>query len=146
MPASGSDIICAQVELWKKYTGRLSEIWFDGGDDLPGVNEALAAYQPQAVYFGCSMPYNNLRWVGTESGEPSYPVWSNANPGENGQGRPDGTLFAPAESDTTLSPFDEWFWKPAYTYRTLSDLKVRTIAVVALRVGGCCAQKFLPHA
>ena len=141
------------MELWAKYSGRLSEIWFDGGDDLPGVNAALARcvrvcnrvfagldgflrsrmgrrrararYQPQAVYFGGSMPYNNLRWVGTESGEPGYPVWSNADPGENGGGRPDGSEFAPAESDTTLSAFDEWFWKPAYFYRSLDDLKAR---------------------
>ena len=69
------------------------------------------------------MPYNNLRWVGTESGEPGYPVWSNDNPGGYGQGRPDGTAFMPAESDTTLSTGDSWFWKPNYSYRTLKDLQ-----------------------
>ena len=105
--------VAQQIELWKKYAGQLSEIWFDGGDDLPGVNDALAKYQPQAVYFGGSMPDNNLRWVGTESGEPQYPVWSRDNPGSYGTGRPDGTVFMPAESDTTLSTGDVWFWKPS---------------------------------
>jgi len=46
--------VAQQIELWKKYEGLLSEVWFDGGDDLPGVNEALAAYQPNAVFFGGS--------------------------------------------------------------------------------------------
>ena len=115
--------VAQQIELWKKYEGQLSECWFDGGDDLPGVNEALAAYQPQAVFFGGSMPYNNLRWVGTESGTPGYPVWSNDNPGGYGQGNPDGSVFMPAESDTTLSTGDSWFWKPNYSYRTLADLQ-----------------------
>ena len=90
---------------------------------MPGVNEALAAYQPQAVFFGGSMAYNNLRWVGTESGTPSYPVWSNDNPGGYGTGRPDGSVFMPAESDTTISASDQWFWKPNYDFRTLADLQ-----------------------
>lgn len=39
--------LAMQVEVWSKYSGLLDEIWFDGGDDMPGVNEALAQYQPQ---------------------------------------------------------------------------------------------------
>jgi alpha-L-fucosidase len=39
--------LAMQVEVWSKYAGQLQEIWFDGGDDMPGVNEALAQFQPQ---------------------------------------------------------------------------------------------------
>jgi len=39
--------LAMQVEVWSKYAGKLQEIWFDGGDDMPGVNEALSQYQPQ---------------------------------------------------------------------------------------------------
>jgi alpha-L-fucosidase len=115
--------VAQQTELWKRYAGRFGELWFDGSDDIPGVNDALAMYQPQAVYFGGSMPYNNIRWVGTESGTPSYPVWSNADPGSYGTGNPNGTVFMPAESDTTTNPNDVWFWNADYQYRTLQDLQ-----------------------
>lgn len=120
--------VAQMVELWSAYPGQFSELWFDGGDDLPGVNAAIAKYQPQAVYLAGSMPWNNLRWVGTEDGHPAYPVWSTTDYATGGQpaaggGDPMGPMFAPAETDTTLSVADAWFWKPGYAYRTLADLQ-----------------------
>ena len=66
----------------------------------------------------------------TESGTPSYPVWSTAQPGSYGGGDPNGTVFMPAESDTTMSTQDVWFWKPVYSYRSLADLKSVYLATV----------------
>ena len=43
--------VAQMTELWSRYPGELAELWFDGGDDLPGINEAAGKYQPQAVYF-----------------------------------------------------------------------------------------------
>ena len=120
--------VAQMTELWSRYPGEFSELWFDGGDDLPGVNDAIARFQPQAVYLGGSMKQNNLRWVGTESGHPRGPVWSTTDEAAGGQpaagaGNPQGALFSPAETDTTLSREDAWFWKPGYSYRSLPDLQ-----------------------
>jgi alpha-L-fucosidase len=120
--------VAQMTELWSRHAGEFSELWFDGGDDLPGVNDAIARYQPQAVYFSGSMKKNNLRWVGTEHGTPQYPVWSTTDEEAGGQptagaGNPLGAMFAPAETDTTLSTHGGWFWKPGYSYRTLQDLQ-----------------------
>jgi alpha-L-fucosidase len=115
--------LAQQTELWSRYAGKFSILWFDGSDDIPYVNEALLKYQPQAVYFGGTASYNNVRWVGTESGLPDYPVWSNADPGSYGNGSPDGAVFMPAESDTTTNPNDVWFWNKDYVYRSVQDLQ-----------------------
>jgi alpha-L-fucosidase len=117
-----------QIELWQRYPNQLGELWFDGGADLPGINAAIAAYQPQAALLQGSARRNNIRWVGTESGHAAYPVWSTTDAGASGEpasgsGSPTGALFAPAETDTTLSRSDKWFWKPGYDYRTLPDLQ-----------------------
>lgn len=120
-------IVLAQMrELWTNY-GDLSEIWFDGGCSVPGISDnissLLAELQPHAVYFGGCAKQNNIRWVGTESGVPGYPIWSTADNCQAGLGNPAGNVFCPAETDTTLQQFDHWFWRPNFPIRSLSDLQ-----------------------
>jgi len=123
-------IILAQMrELWTNY-GELSELWFDGGC-IPGLEEAIgdlaSELQPHAVYFGGCSKTNNLRWVGTESGEPSYPIWSTAMGSgrgcQPGGGDLNGNTFCPAETDTTLQLGDNWFYLKSAGYRTVDTLK-----------------------
>ena len=123
-------IVLAQMrELWSNY-GQLSELWFDGGC-IPGLEDAIdklsTTLQPRAVYFnGCSKT-NNLRWIGTESGEPSYPIWSTAMATTSGchygSGSVNGTVFCPAETDTTLQLDDVWFYHKNDGYRSVDILK-----------------------
>ena len=120
-------IVLAQLkELWTNY-GQLAEIWFDGGCSVPGIDDAMNSMirqlQPHAVYFGGCASQNNLRWVGTESGMPGYPLWSSSKGCTPGLGSSDGNVFCPAESDTTLQYFDHWFWRKGYPIRTLADLQ-----------------------
>ena len=120
-------IVLAQMrELWTNY-GALSEIWFDGGCSVPGISDdisnLLEELQPQAVYFGGCAKHNNLRWVGTESGEPGYPIWSTAMDCKAGLGDPQGNIFCPAETDTTLQEGDHWFWRKGFPIRSLEELQ-----------------------
>ena len=124
-------IALAQMrELWSNY-GELSELWFDGGC-IPGLEEAIgdlaSELQPHAVYFGGCSKTNNLRWVGTESGEPSYPIWSTAMGSglacQYGSGDVNGTIFCPAETDTTLQLRDHWFYRNDTGYRDIQTLKM----------------------
>ena len=122
-------IVLAQMrELWTNY-GNLSELWFDGGCSVPGIDgdmsSLLQSLQPHAVYFG-GCPDNNhnvIRWVGTESGEPGYPIWSTSPNCAAGLGSPKGNVFCPAETDTTLQDFDHWFWRSGYPIHSLSILQ-----------------------
>ena len=120
-------IILAQLrELWTNY-GELTEIWFDGGCSVPGISEdisnLLAELQPHAVYFGGCAEKNNIRWVGTESGTPGYPIWSTATNCAAGLGDPNGNVFCPAETDTTLQESGQWFWRPNLPIRSLEELQ-----------------------
>ena len=122
-------IVLAQMrELWINY-GDLSEIWFDGGCSVPGISDdissLLLALQPHAVYFGgCPDGNRNvIRWVGTESGEPAYPIWSTAQNCAGGLGTPKGNDFCPAETDTTLQEGGHWFWRPGFPIRSLAELQ-----------------------
>jgi alpha-L-fucosidase len=120
-------IVLAQMrELWTNY-GELSEIWFDGGCGVPGISDdirkLLSSLQSTAVYFGGCSDSNNIRWIGTESGTPSYPVWTNSDGCSPGHGKANGNVFCPAESDTTLQLFDSWFWRPLLPIRTLDVLQ-----------------------
>ncbi len=112
------------TEIWTRY-GKLFEIWFDGGTlpveaggaDVPGL---LNKYQPQAVCFqGPPGTRSPVRWVGNEQGEAPYPCWSTvfSGTGEDGAteptnpgGDPNGTLWAPAESDMP-NRNHRWFWR-----------------------------------
>ena len=120
-------IVLAQMrELWANY-GELAEIWFDGGCSVPGISEniskLLAELQPHAVYFGGCAENNIIRWVGTESGTPGYPIWSAATNCAAGLGDPNGNVFCPAETDTTLQESDHWFWRPNFPIRSLEELQ-----------------------
>lgn len=112
-------IVYAQVtELWSNY-GELAEIWFDGGtfNYSEGLQALLTKLQPNAVTFQGPKGYPNvIRWVGTELGDAPYPCWSTAN---NSDAYGGGSIFpnsiwAPAESDTTIMNEDRWFWSPDY--------------------------------
>ena len=123
-----ADIVLAQLtELWSNY-GDWAELWFDGGcTAIPSISDRIAnlleKLQPKAVYFQACGKENNIRWIGTESGSPNYPVWSASNRCKGGQGDPDGNVFCPAEADTTLQSFDRWFWRDGFQIRSLEELK-----------------------
>lgn len=129
----GKIVLAQLTELWSKY-GELMELWFDGGCSVPGISdeisEMLDKLQPNAVYFGGCAHKNNLRWVGTESGLPKYPIWSTAVDCAAGLGDPKGNIFCPAESDTTLQMFDHWFWRKDFPIRSLEELKTVYISTV----------------
>jgi len=70
---------------------------------------------------------NNVDWVGTESGMPSYPVWSTGcdAPGAGSQGvSPESspTQFCPKGSDATLQSPDVWFWQKGTPIKSLATL------------------------
>jgi alpha-L-fucosidase len=122
-------IVLAQMrELWSNY-GQISEIWFDGGCSVPGTSDSISnlllTLQPEAVYFnGCPADQRNaIRWVGTESGMPGYPIWSTSTSCSSGQGSPKGDIFCPAETDTTLQLGDHWFWRAGFPIRSLATLQ-----------------------
>ena len=122
-------IALADIRSLLTNYGELSEIWLDSGCSIPGLSEVIAdlltATQPTAVYFnGCTPNFINVvRWVGTESGLPSYPIWSTSSDCGGSHGSPSGLYFCPAESDTTLQLNDQWFWRAGHPIRSLSDLQ-----------------------
>lgn len=122
----GKIVLAQMKELWSNY-GQLAEIWFDGGCSVPGtsdqISNLLTQLQPHAVYFGGCAKQNNIRWIGTESGEPSYPIWSTSDDCHEGAGDPNGNIFCPAESDTTLQEGDHWFQRNSFSIRSLDELK-----------------------
>eukprot|EP00026_Physarum_polycephalum_P006395 Phypoly_transcript_06437.p1 GENE.Phypoly_transcript_06437~~Phypoly_transcript_06437.p1 ORF type:complete len:419 (+),score=34.79 Phypoly_transcript_06437:511-1767(+) len=113
------DIVLRQLtEIWTRY-GDLTEIWFDGGtyDFSDKIANLLEKLQPNAIAFQGPMGFpNDIRWVGTELADPPYPCWSTAvNSSDYGGGSagPE-TVWAPAESDTTIRNGDRWFWTESY--------------------------------
>ncbi len=75
------------------------------------LTHLLNTLQPGAVVFGGSgVSPSPLRWVGTESGLPSYPLWSTGCGSNNGD--PTSTQWCPGTSDTTLQNGDHWFYVP----------------------------------
>ena len=104
----------------------------------PGISERikgrivplLQKLQPGAVTYGAGIENdaNEVDWIGTETGEPVYPVWSpgcNA-PGAGGRGvspaSPSATAFCPKGADCTLQSPDTWFWEPDHAIKPLSQL------------------------
>ena len=117
-------IVLAQLEeLWSRYPNMFTEIWFDGGYGgfiKDEVTALLEKYQPQAAAFnGVGVAPNAVRWIGTEWGNPSYPVWST---GQTNEGNMNSPNFVPPVCDTTLQNFDTWFWDPSVGIRSLADL------------------------
>jgi alpha-L-fucosidase len=129
-------------ELLTNY-GQIHEVWFDGANgegpngkkqeyDWPRVWGEVRHLQPRAVMFSDSGP--DVRWCGNESGSAGDPNWSMVNPnivrapGMSGvpggmdslqHGNQDGTVWRPAECDTSIRP--GWFHHPA------DDARVRTV-------------------
>jgi|EP01043_Picozoa_sp_COSAG02_P036674 alpha-L-fucosidase len=110
-------------EIWSGY-GDLAELWFDGGTmDLvlaPKVTTLLAKLQPKALCFQGPTSKQAVRWAGSESGSAPEPNWSTAkNSVSFGSGDPNAAIWAPSESDVTLSSTGEWYWKPGQPIKSL---------------------------
>ncbi|MBT4410970.1 MAG: sulfatase-like hydrolase/transferase, partial [Bacteroidetes bacterium] len=95
--------------------GETIEVWFDGSCKID-VSDILEKYAKNSVIF--QGPHATLRWPGTESGKLFYPAWNTVKSEdfETGvstqiHGDPDGDIWAPLETNTTL--YDHhWFWSP----------------------------------
>jgi alpha-L-fucosidase len=141
-----NDVYCDQLtELLTNY-GRLNEVWFDGANgegpngkrqeyDWPRVWALVRKLQPRAVMFSDAGP--DVRWCGNETGSAGDPNWSTVDPsvvpvpGLSGKniiaslqhGDPAGSVWRPAECDTSIRP--GWFHHPA------EDERVRTVDQLA---------------
>jgi alpha-L-fucosidase len=137
-----NDLYCEQLtELLTQY-GPMAEVWFDGANgegpngkrqvyDWPRVWGLVKKLQPEAVIFSDAGP--DVRWCGNEKGIAGDPNWSPVDPakvpypGVSGpgitaalqHGDPDGSVWRPAEADTSIRR--GWFYDPA------QDGAVRTI-------------------
>jgi alpha-L-fucosidase len=137
-----NDLYCDQLtELLTQY-GPLSEVWFDGANgegpngrrqvyDWRRVWALVRMLQPDAVMFSDAGP--DVRWCGNEKGIAGEPNWSTVDPsvvtfpGATGpgvtaalqHGDPRGSVWRPAEADTSIRP--GWFYHPA------EDARVRTV-------------------
>lgn len=136
-----NDLYCGQLtELLTQY-GPLTEVWFDGANgegpngkrqvyDWPRVWALVRRLQPDAVMFSDAGP--DVRWCGNEHGIAGDPNWSTVDPsvvafpGATGpgitaalqHGDPNGTVWRPAEADTSIRP--GWFYHPAEDGRVRS--------------------------
>jgi len=136
-----NDVYCDQLtELLTGY-GPLAEVWFDGANgegpngrrqvyDWPRFFGLVKRLQPGAVVFSDAGP--DVRWCGNERGAAGDPNWSTVDPaavphpGADGpgivaalqHGDPDGTVWRPAEVDTSIRP--GWFYHPAEDDRVRS--------------------------
>jgi alpha-L-fucosidase len=129
------------TELLTRY-GPLAEVWFDGANgegpngkkqvyDWPRTFAIVRRHQPDAVIFSDAGP--DVRWCGNENGSAGDPNWSTVDPsivtypGASGvgvidalqHGHPAGSVWRPAECDTSIRP--GWFYHPA------ENTKVRTV-------------------
>jgi alpha-L-fucosidase len=129
-----NDFYCDQLtELLTRY-GPIAEVWFDGANgegpngrrqvyDWPRIFGLVRRLQPQAVMFSDAGP--DVRWCGNEAGAAGDPNWSTVDPaavpypGASGDaviaalqhGDPRGSVWRPAETDTSIRP--GWFYHPA---------------------------------
>jgi len=135
------------TELLSNY-GAVHEVWFDGANgegasgrrqvyDWPRYWAVVRRLQPEAVIFSDAGP--DIRWIGNERGVAGETNWSTVDPavvpfpGATGPavermlqvGDPNGRVWRPGETDTSIRP--GWFWHPA------EDTRVRSVAdLVAL--------------
>lgn len=136
-----NDVYADQLtELLTQY-GPLREVWFDGANgegpngkrqayDWPRTFGLVKKLQPNAVVFSDAGP--DVRWCGNENGTAGEPNWSSVDParvpapGVSGpgvidalqHGDRDGTVWRPAEADTSIRP--GWFHHPAEDTRVKS--------------------------
>jgi alpha-L-fucosidase len=131
----------AQLEELLGDYGDLVEVWFDGANgegpngkrqvyDWPRTWALVKKLQPHAVIFSDAGP--DVRWCGNENGTAGEPNWSTVDPakvpvpGVSGpgvtealqHGDRDGTVWRPAEADTSIRP--GWFHHPAEDARVKS--------------------------
>lgn len=136
-----NDIFVEQLtELLTQY-GPVHEVWFDGANgegpngkkqeyDFPRFWSHVRRLQPEAVMFSDAGP--DVRWIGNERGVAGDTNWSTNDPsvvpvpGLSGDavmkmlqdGDPNGSVWRPGETDTSIRP--GWFYHPA------EDSRVRT--------------------
>jgi len=121
------------TELLTGY-GPLAEVWFDGANgegpngrrqeyDWPRFFATVRQHQPDAVLFSDAGP--DVRWIGNEQGETADPNWSTVDPSvvpypgawsdeiaaALTHGDPSGSVWRPAETNTSIRP--GWFYHPA---------------------------------
>ena len=137
-----NDLYCDQLtELLTRY-GQIAEVWFDGANgegpngkkqryDWPRTWALVKRLQPDSVIFSDAGP--DIRWCGNESGAGGDPNWSMVDPtavpypGVSGpgvipalqHGDPNGTVWRPAEVDTSIRK--GWF------YHSADDTTVRSV-------------------
>jgi alpha-L-fucosidase len=136
-----NDLYCEQLTELLTHYGPLAEVWFDGANgegpngkrqvyDWPRVWALVRRLQPEAVMFSDAGP--DVRWCGNEKGIAGEPNWSTVDPdvvtfpGADGpgvtaalqHGDPNGTVWRPAEADTSIRP--GWFYHPAEDARVRS--------------------------
>jgi alpha-L-fucosidase len=129
-----------QAQLSELLTGygTIHEVWFDGANgegpngrkqayDWPATFALVRRLQPKAVIFSDAGP--DIRWIGNEQGSAGDPNWSTIDPGAvpypgvDGpgitdalqHGDPDGAVWRPGETDTSIRP--GWFYHPAEDQR-----------------------------
>jgi alpha-L-fucosidase len=136
-----NDLYCEQLAELLTHYGPLAEVWFDGANgegpngkrqvyDWPRVWALVRRLQPDAVMFSDAGP--DVRWCGNEKGIAGEPNWSTVDPGvvtfpgaagpgvtaALQHGDPKGTVWRPAEADTSIRP--GWFYHPAEDARVRS--------------------------
>jgi len=111
-----NEVFRTQLEETLTNYGDVMEVWFDGSCMID-VSDILEKYAKNSVIL--QGPQTTLRWPGTESGKLFYPVWNTVksedlNTGVSTQihGDPNGDIWAPLETNTTLYEHF-WFWSPA---------------------------------
>ena len=137
-----NDLYCDQLTELLTHYGTVAEMWFDGANgegpngrrqtyDWPRFFGLVKRLQPNAVIFSDAGP--DVRWCGNERGIAGEPNWSTVDPtkvpypGATGDaiipalqhGDPNGSVWRPAEADTSIRP--GWFYHPA------EDDRVRTV-------------------
>lgn len=121
--------------------GDIFEQWFDGANgegpsgrkqqyDWPLFNSTVAKLQPQALIFSDVGP--GCHWMGNEQGVNGETCWSlldtaGYTPGAGAppleilnHGKPDGTVWIPAETDVSIRP--GWFYHANEQPKSLQEL------------------------
>lgn len=124
------------TELLSRY-GEVAEVWFDGSVVVE-IGDILKQYAPDAMVFGSR--YATIRWVGNENGFAPYPCWNSVKAETvrtvlscasgtgiltPANGSPDGDVWLPVETDTTLHKIG-WCWSPGERHLKSLDYLMET--------------------